>query len=140
MTSMTEGEWHGVQQALCAGGLRDYIDLLLTTRSGAEVVLPPALISDANRRIMDQAWDDGDGHTITLVANIEEPPWFVGLHEGFEVCEGVEIEGVLYTITHASGGGLVSVIVGRGLIDNDAGTVFHSIPEAKAYIQGLASR
>lgn len=127
MTSMTEEEWAGVQETLVRGGLRDCIDALLATRV-------PVKIHPRNRRIMEQAWDDGD-QTVRLVAT-SDPPWFVGMFDDFQVCEGLEHEGVLYVITHLSGGGLVSVIVGEGLVENDAGTVFSSVPLAKAYIQG----
>ncbi len=98
------------------------------------VSLAPVVISDANRAIMEQAWDDGD-NTVRLEPG-ENAPWFVGMHEDFEVCEGLEHDGVLYVAVHQSGGGLVSVIEGEGLISNDAGVTFHSMAEAKAYIQG----
>lgn len=99
----------------------------------------PVLLSDKNRQIIEQAYDDGDGNGITLVAT-DDPPWFVGIHGDFDVCDGMEHDGVLYVITPLSGGGLVSVIVGEGLIENDGGTSFHSVPEAKAYIQGLVAK
>ena len=96
---------------------------------------PQVALSDENRRILQKAYDDGDGGGITLSPG-EDPLWFVGTYDDTEVCEGVEHDGVLYTIVHLSGGGLVSVIVGRGLIDNEMGAAFHSVDEAKAYIQG----
>lgn len=138
MTEMTEEEWASVERALCGGGLRDCIERILSNRIPG--IAPTTVqIRDENRRIMEEAWDDGSS-TLVLFANAEEPPWFVGIHEGFEVCEGVERGGVIYTIVHQSGGGLVSVIVGSGLVENDAGVTFRNVNEAKAYIQGLTAK
>jgi hypothetical protein len=46
----------------------------------------------------------------------------------------------LYSIVYASGGGLVSVIVGDGIVTNEMGVAFHGISEAKAYVKGLTSK
>lgn len=132
MTSMTEAEWRSVQTALCAGGLRECIDNLLASRV---VPLTPVFINSDNYHLMQQAWDDGNGTTVRLMP-AEDAPWFVGVYDDFEVCEGLEHEGVLYLAVYQSGGGLVSVIVGEGIVENDAGTSFRNLGEAKAYIQG----
>jgi len=104
-----------------------------------EEVHPPLLISGWNRRLIEEAFDDGDGNILDLVAN-DDAPWFNGEYDGSVVMEGAEHNGTLYSIVHASGGGLVSVIVGKGLVENDAGVVFHSVSEAKAYVQGLIAK
>jgi hypothetical protein len=128
MTSMTEAEWTSVQNALCVGGLRECIDGLLATRV-------PVRIHPRNRRIMEEAFDDGD-KTVILVAS-SEPPWsFLGMFEDCHVCDGLEHDGVLYVAVPQSGGGLVSVFVGEELRENNAGVTFLNMGEAKAYIQG----
>lgn len=129
MEPMTEEEWRRVQEALVVGGLRECIDNLLTSR----IHLHPA-----NRRIIEQAYDAGDGCTITLVPT-DDPPWFAGMYEDCEVMLGVEHHDTLYSIVHASGGGLCSVIVGRGLLDNEMGVAFHGVDDAKAYVKGLTA-
>ncbi len=127
MTSMTEEEWKDVQAALVLGGLEATINGLLATRV-------PVKIHPRNRRIMEEAWDDGD-KTVTLVAS--EPPWsFVGKFEDYDVCVGLEHDGVLYVAAPQSGGALVSVFVGEELRDNNASITFRSMGEAEAYIQG----
>lgn len=133
MARMTEHEWAGVQRALCEGGLREYLDNLLNRRAPAEVQ-----VNDKNRQMMYQAYDDGSGNTVTLV--VGEEGWFSGTYDDFEVFQAKEHEGTLYCIVHASGGGLVSVIVGSGLIENEMGITFHGMSEAKAYVLGLTTR
>lgn len=128
MTRMTEDEWREVREALCTGGLRTTIDNLLTRRV-------PVEIHPVNLRLMERAWDDGNGNTVRLIAG-EEPPWFIGVYEDSEVCEGLEHRERLYVAVYQSGGGLVSVIEGEGLVTNDGGVTFRNINEAKAYIQG----
>lgn len=130
MTQITDGEWARIQEALVKGGLRECIEDILSTR--------PSLRAE-NLRIIDKAYDDGSGHNITL-ARTDDPPWFVGMYDDHEVMLGCEINGVLYSIVHLSGGGLVSVIIGEGLVENEAGEVFHNVGEAKAYVKGLTSR
>jgi hypothetical protein len=128
MTSMTEEEWKDVQAALVLGGLEATINGLLATRV-------PVKIHPRNRRIMEEAWDDGD-KTVTLVAT-DEPQWsFVGKFEDYDVCVGLEHDGVLYVAAPQSGGALVSVFVGEELRDNNASITFRSMGEAEAYIQG----
>lgn len=128
MSRMTEEEWAEVQRALCVGELRATIDNLIASRV-------PVKIHPNNLRLMEQAWDDGTGSTVRLIAG-EDAPWFIGLYEDSEVCEGLEHREVLYVAVYQSGGGLVSVIVGEGLVSNEAGTTFKNMGEAKAYIQG----
>lgn len=128
MTSMTEEEWASVQAALVRGCLEATINGILATRV-------PVRIHPRNRRILEEAFDDGD-KTVTLVAS-SEPPWsFLGMFEDCHVCDGLEHEGVLYVAVPQSGGGLVSVFVGEELRENSAGVTFRNMGEAKAYIQG----
>lgn len=129
MTPMTEVEWERVQEALCVGGLRECVDNLLTSR------LP---LSDKNRQIISSAYDDGDGHNITLVPT-DDYPWFSGMWEDQEVYLGMEYDGILFSVVHASGG-YCAVIVGRGIIENEIGVVFHEVDEAKAYVKGLTAK
>lgn len=135
MTHITDEEWVRVQEALVKGGLRECIDDIVASRcpDGFEPVL-----SAENRLIIAKAYDDGDGNTITLVST-DDPPWFAGLYEDQEVMLGLDHRGTLHSIVPLSGGGLVSVIVGRGLIDNDTGIVFQNVGEAKAYVKGLTA-
>lgn len=132
MTRMNEEEWRRVQETLVRGGLRECIDDLLASRS-------PVPLTDENRKIIQEAYDDGDGNTLTLVPT-DDPPWFAGMYEGSELMQGMEHDGTLYSIVYASGGGLVSVVVGDGLITNEMGLALHSVSEAKAYVQGLLAQ
>ena len=97
-------------------------------------------ISDANRMLIYRAYDDGDGNTVTLEPTGEPEGWFVGTHEGEPVMEGVEVDGRLYSVVPQSGGGLVAVLVGRQIVNNEIGAVFTSTAEARAYVQGLTAR
>lgn len=130
MTPMSDEEWGRVQEALVKGGLRECIDSLLTSRP---------FLSEKNRRIIEQAYDDGDGNGLSLVP-ISPHPWFAGMWEDHEVMLGLEHRGVLYSVVHASGGGLVSVIVGDGLINNEIGVAFQGVEAAKAYVEGMTAK
>lgn len=132
MTPVTDREWATVQEALVKGGLRDCINDIITSRLNVQ-------LSNDNRRILEQAYDDGDGHTIDLVTT-DEYPWFIGVWGGCELMHGVEHAGRLYCIVHASGGGQVSVLVGRAILDNEFGVAFPNIDEAKAYVKGLTAK
>ena len=131
---MTEEEWRRVQEALVKGGLRECIDNLLTSRP---------FLSDENRRVLEQAYDDGDGHTVTLVATGDHP-WFAGMYDDSEVMIGMEYEGVLYSLVPLSGGGLVAVVVGHGLVENEVesemGVAFRGVEAAKAYVKDLTAK
>lgn len=129
MIPMTEQEWGRVQEALVTGGLRECIDNLLTSR---------VALNRHNRQIIQQAYDAGDGVEVVLVPG--EDGWFSGEYEGHEVFQAIEHGGTLYSIVHASGGGLCSVIVGRGLIENEIGLTFHGVAEAKIYVKGLTAK
>lgn len=129
---ITDVEWGRVMAALVQGGLRECIDEIIVSRG----FVP---ISMENRRIIEKAYDDGDDNTVDLVLT-DDPPWFAGMWGDHEVMLGVEHDGVLYSVVHASGGGLRSVIVGRGLLDNEVGAVFRSVAEAKAYVKGLTAK
>jgi len=133
---VTDEEWNNVQKALVVGGLRACIDDILASHVRDH---RPVSISSANRRIIEKAYDDGNGNNITLVET-DDPPWFAGMWEDHEVMQGVEHDGTLYSVAALGGGGLVSVIVGRGLVENEIGAVFPSIHRAKAYVQGLISQ
>lgn len=102
-------------------------------------VAPSVALNDENRGMVREAYDAGDGVSLVLEPT-EDHPWFTGLYEGCEVMLGLEHEGVLYSIVYASGGGLVSVIVGDGLVTNDAGVTFRNVGEAKAYVKGLTAK
>jgi hypothetical protein len=130
VTKMTAEEWRRVQEALVKGGLRECIDNLLTSR------VPLSL---RNRRIIEEAYDDGGGNTIALVPT-DDPPWFAGMYEDSEMMQGMEHQGTLYSIVHASGGGVCSVIVGRGLLNNEMGVAFPGVVPAKEYVKGLTAK
>lgn len=98
----------------------------------------PVHVSDENRRIIASAYDDGDGHNVTLVPT-DDHPWFAGVYEDQEVYLGLEHEGTLYSVVFASSGAC-SVIVGRGLVENEMGVVFSDEPAAKAYVKGLTAK
>jgi hypothetical protein len=135
VTSLTEAEWSSVQEALVKGGLRACLDTILTNHRHPCVVV----VSETNRQIVEQAYDDGGGGGILLMPT-NDCPWFAGMYEGSEVMLGLEHEGTLYSIVTRSGGGLVAVIVGSGIIENDMGVAFHSTAEAKAYVKGLTAK
>lgn len=137
MTSMTDEEWKDVQEALVAGGLRECLNSIFARRFQQN--RGTLILYDDNRKIIEEAYDDGDGNTLTFVPT-DDPPWFAGVYEGQELMLGMEHDGTLYSIVHASGGGLVSVVVGRGLLDNEVGAAFRSIGEAKAYVKGLTAK
>jgi hypothetical protein len=135
-TPLSDEEWKAVQEALVVGGLQACINDILASRFRERC---PVLISDTNRRIIEQAYDDGEGNGITLVPT-DDCPWFAGMYDGSEMMVGLEHNGTLYSIVTLSGGGLVAVIVGRGLIDNEIGVAFHGFVEAKAYVKGLTAK
>lgn len=99
----------------------------------------PVLVSPENRRIIESAFDDGDGHTITL-RPVDDHPWFVGAWEDQHLYLGMEHEGVLYSIVSLSGSGSVAVIIGDGLVQNEVGVAFPNEAEAKAYVKGLTAK
>lgn len=95
-------------------------------------------ISDANRMLLYRAYDDGEGNTINLKPDGDG--WFLGLWSDDPVMEGTEIDGTLYSIVPMSGNGIVSVLVGRQIVDNHVGPVFTTSAEARAYVQGLTAK
>jgi hypothetical protein len=127
---MTEEEWQRVMEALVKGGLRECIDDLLASRP---------YVSEKNRHIIDQAYDDGEGHSVTLVPT-DDHPWFAGMYDGQEVYLGMEHRGRLYSVVSLSGGGLSAVIEGDGLITNEIGMAFQNIDAAKEYVEGLTAK
>lgn len=132
---MTETEWRGLQATLVHGGLREYVDRLLLSRVEA-LDCPP--ISDANRALLYQAYDDGDGNTVTI--HTGKTGYYEGWWDGEMLMEGVEIDGVAYNICPESSGGLVTVFKGDAIVENQIGVTFRSTAEAKAYIKGLTSK
>jgi hypothetical protein len=135
VTSLTDEDWDNVQEALVRGGLRACLDNILRAhRHPCHVI-----VSDRNRRIIEQAYDDGGGGGITLVPT-NDCPWFAGMYGDSEQMLGREHDGTLFSITHLSGGGLVAVIVGDGIAVNDPGVVFRNVAEAKAYVKGLTAK
>jgi len=130
MKPLTEEEWQRIQEALVRGGLRDVIDDMLAGRPH---------LSEYNRKIIEQAYDDGMGSTISLVLT-DDPPWFAGMWEDQELMLGMEHRGRLYSIVHASGGGLVSVVIGDGLITNEMGATFDGVNAAKAHVKDLTAK
>lgn len=95
-------------------------------------------ISDANRMLLYRAYDDGDGNTISLQPDGDG--WFIGTWDGHPVVEGVEVDGTLYSVVPQSGNGMVSVLVGKQIVDNYVGPIFTSTAEARAYVQGLTAK
>lgn len=140
MSIVTDEEWAEVDAALVKGGLRQVIERIVIAHEN-EVRGEPAQvqISEKNRALVYRAYDDGDGNTVTIEST-DDPPWFRGVYDGSEVMLGCEYGTTLYSLVYASGGGLVSAIVGEGLVNNEVGVVFHSVPEAKAYVKGLTSQ
>lgn len=99
----------------------------------------PLSLSDDNRALIYSAYDDGDGSTVRL--RPAPHGYFVGEYDGDAVYEGVEIEGVLYSIVFQSYAGRVTVLVGRELIEHDVNRpVFDTRDEARAYIKGLVAK
>ena len=140
MNIVTDEEWAEVDAALVKGGLRHVIERIVIAHENEVRGEPvPVRISEKNRAVVYRAYDDGGGSSVTL-ARTDDPPWFAGMYEDHEAMLGAEINGVLYSIVHLSGGGLVSVIIGEGLVNNEAGEVFRNVGEAKAYVKGLTSR
>lgn len=93
-------------------------------------------ISTRNLALIIRAYDDGDGGNLDL--RRRDDGWVEGTFDGFTMYEGLEINGVLYSISHLSGGH-ISVAVGEELTSTD-GVWFDSVAEARAYIKGLTSR
>lgn len=133
-----EGQMHAVPKDYIIRGVRGEFypckpDIFL------ETYYETMVLSDANRKIIEEAYDDGDGNTVTLSPS-DDPPWFVGTYQDWEIYLGMEHQGVLYSIVHASGGGSCAVITGRGLLDNELGITFLGVDEAKAYVKGLTAK
>lgn len=79
---------------------------------------PGVTLSDTNRYLIYRAFDDGMGGGITDIVPADEPGYFSCLwagDDGYEAMEGIEVDGVLYSIVPESGGGLMSVYVGDDL-------------------------
>ena len=102
-------------------------------------VKPPLLISDKNRLMLLEAYDDGDGNTIDITPS-EEKPWFVGSYEGEVLLEGVEHNGVLYVVIIAQYGVRRTVVTEGEALVHGMGIVFDSVPDAKAYVKGLIAK
>lgn len=93
-------------------------------------------VTDSNRLLIYRAYDDGDGNTLNIEPG-EKDGWFIGTYDGDTVMEGIEADGMLFSICPQSGGGRVAVLIGREIEQNVIGTVFSSTAEARAYVQGL---
>lgn len=101
----------------------------------AEVVPPPLPLSNANRGLIEKAYDDGFGGAFELTRDPENPSWVIGTYDGRDLYYvGREIDGVLYSIA-TSRGGMVSVLVGEELIKYEDGQLFLSVREARDYIK-----
>jgi hypothetical protein len=133
VTVMTEQEWAGLQATLVTGGLREYVDGLLRKRAPS-----PLPISEVNRAMLYEAYDDGNGNTVEIL--VGENGYYEGWWGGSYMMEGTEIDGVAYNICPTSGGGGVTVYVGDAILENMVGEWFQTVPEAKAYIRGLTDR
>jgi hypothetical protein len=130
MTPMTEEEWQRVQEALVKGGLRECVDSLLARRP---------YLSIGNRKIIEQAYDDGDGNNIRLVVT-DRFPWFLGMWEDSVVYRGLECRGTLYSIVMLNGDDRCTVIIGDGLVTNEIGVAFQSVDAATAYVEGITAK
>ncbi len=130
MTPMTEEEWQRVTEALVKGGLRECINDLLARRP---------YLSIGNRKIIEQAYDDGDGNLLDLVMS-DDFPWFLGLWDNSVVYRGLEHRGILYSVVMLNGGDLCTVIIGDGLITNEIGVAFDNVAAAKAYVEGITAK
>lgn len=89
-----------------------------------------------NLALIIRAYDDGDGGNLDL--RQRDDGWVEGTFEGCTMYEGIEVDGVLYSIIHVSDG-RIAVAVGEELLSTD-GEWFDSAPEARAYIKGLSRR
>lgn len=93
-------------------------------------------VSTRNLAMIIRAYDDGDGGNLDL--RQRDDGWVEGTFDGCMMYEGIEVDGVLYSITHMSGG-QIAVAVGDELSTVD-GVWFHSVGEARAYIQGRTAK
>lgn len=93
-------------------------------------------VSTRNLALILRAYDDGDGGN--LVLRQRDDGWVEGTFDGCLMYEGIEVNGVLYSISHLSGG-QIAVAVGEELSTVD-GEWFESVAEARAYIKGLAAK
>lgn len=93
-------------------------------------------LSTRNLALLIRAYDDGDGGNLDL--RQRDDGWVEGTFGGCAVYEGVEVDGVLYSISRMSGG-WVTVAVGEELLTVD-GEWFDSVAAARAYIKGLTRR
>ena len=93
-------------------------------------------ISTRNLALIIRAYDDGDGGNLDL--RQRDDGWVEGTFDGCMMYEGIEADGVLYSITHMSGA-QIAVAVGEELSTVD-GEWFDSVAEARAYIKGLTAK
>src|SRR5690606_33580211 len=93
-------------------------------------------MSPKNISLIIKAYDDGDGGNLDL--RQRDDGWIEGTFDGVLMYEGIEVDGVLYSITHMSGG-QITVAVGKELLTVD-GEWFGSVAEARAYIKGLSAK
>lgn len=116
--------------AMCRADFDQKYEQITTT-------FPEPALSDVNRRILYDAYDDGDGNTITLSPSSEHPGYFVGRYLGERILDCTEHEGVLYSLVGGTHSGVYTVLVGEELTENALGEEFWSLSEARAYVLGL---
>lgn len=95
-------------------------------------------LDSAHRRLIEEAYDDQDGNTVTLRPIGDG--WFEGVYKGDRVMTCTAPGNVLYCLVPQSGNGEVAVLTGRQLAENDLGVVFLTEAEARAYIKGLVAK
>lgn len=136
----TQTSSHAMEEAVQVAALCASLCGQLLAKQEGDPTVSDLGISDANRMLIYRAYDDGDGNTLTLEPTGEPEGWFVGKWDGDPVMEGVERNGTLYSVCPMSGGGLVAVLVGRQIVQNEIGVTFTSTAEARAYVQGLTAK
>lgn len=93
-------------------------------------------VSTRNLALIIRAYDDGDGGNLDL--RQRDDGWVEGTFNGCMMYEGIEVNGVLYSISYMSGG-QITVAMGHELATVD-GEWFTSVAEARAYIKGLTAK
>lgn len=121
--------------ALCVSLVEHLVD-------GQDVasVTTPLPMSDANRRMIEKAYDSGEpGSTIEFSVDPDFVGWVVGSYEGDPIYHGREVNGMLYSIVFA-GGGLVSVLEGTEILDVCEIRSFKTTVAARQFVESIAAQ
>lgn len=132
---------HTISEAVQVAALCVSLVELLVDGQDVTSMSTPLPISDANRRMIEKAYDSGEpGSTVEFSVDPDLVGWVVASYEGTPLYYGREIDGVLYSAVPASGGGLVSVLKGSEILDVCEVRMFHCLADARRFVESIAAQ